>query len=773
MRIVRWGRSAFGRLAAAPLAAVLLSAALLAAAAPLAAQGGSLRVTVRSQGGEPISGVLATDSASASTALSGDDGRLLLRLRSTTPAVVHLTHPGHVSERIVVPPLAEGAVHEVSLTLRPLYALDAVTVTTPRDRPLLDTTGASTGGAIEMRELAALPSDARDPLALALQIPGVAQATGFFGDAPPLTIAGGNALYSQYLVDGLDNNEGFLGGPRVELPLAALDRLVVHTSGYGADRGRSPDGIVEMRTRSGPQEWSGETFVVHRPGMPLDASPRFAPEGVDPSGFRRLQLGTAGGGPIPWRAPTFLFGALEYEREVEERIGSTARAAFLGSELRERWKLFARADHGWSERNSTTARIAASNVRRAGRGGGVIVPEADLTTRRIGSLAALTHRTATRNGAGANEASIQLGSFRWYFPPSQSDLETPQVIVVAPDLVTTQAIVGSSNYVFDETELQLQLRELFEYRFGAHELRLGADVVASRFDLTAGATNPQGVYTVVDDGRITPAGDLLSISDIPADVRVLRYQIDARPQRVAMTQTLWSAFVEDRWRVTPSLTLTLGARWDYDDITSRGASEPDLDNFQPRFAVNWVTGPASVLRAGIGRYTGKLPYAIYSDAVQFGPQGNAVLTFEGESHPPPAFRAAVDPSALDPETRVFPPREIRLVFERGIQQPEALQLTAGYQHQPSATWGLAADVVWVETRNLPRSWDLNAIARPLTPADTVHRLPAWGDQTRPVPPAENSFRRLTTTDSGGRARYLALQLEARRRFQDGWSATAS
>src|SRR5690606_31180693 len=156
------------------------------------------------------------------------------------------------------------------------------------------------------------------------------------------------------------------------------------------------------------------------------------------------------------------------------------------------------------------------------------------------------------------------------------------------------------------------------------------------------------------DGNIGPAGRFLSSRDVPRDVRVLRYSVDARPQEVDLTQTLWGAFVEDRWRVSPALTVHLGLRWDYDDITSRGESEPDLDNFQPRASFNWYATPRSVVRGGAGVYTGRLPYAIYSDAVQFGPEGNAVVTLEGADHPPPPFLEGPSPAELAPLSESFP-----------------------------------------------------------------------------------------------------------------------
>ena len=701
-------------------------------------------------------------------------GAFRLAIPAGTGGTLVFRHPGYMEARAPVAPLAPGEEREVGITLARIYALDALSVVTRRQRPLLNTDDAETGGTVEAFEIRTLPTDARDPLRLAFNVPGVSQSTGFFGDAPPLVIHGDNALYTRYTLDGLDNDEGFLGGPRVVLPLSALERLNVHTAAYRPGLGRSTNGVVEMETRAGGEGWSGDLLLVNRPGTPLDADPRFAPAGVDPDGFQRTQLGGSLGGPLlPGR--TFFFGAVELTDEKEDRIGSTARTSFLGTEERTTWKAFGRLDHGWSPTQSTTLRFALHNVRRKGKGGGVIVPEADITTRRLGSITGLTHRTAFREGRASNELSVQLSTFTWDFPPSASDLQTPQVTIVSPDLTTVEAVVGSSNFIFDESELQLQLKDEMEMRLGErHTLRIGADLVRSSFELLGANTNPRGAYTVVNEGNITPSGRFLSIRDVPSDVRVFRYTIDAQPQQVNLSQTLVGAFVEDRWRITPSLTAQFGLRWDYDDITSRGESDPDLDNFQPRLSVNWFATPRSVVRGGWGLYTGKFPYAVYSDAVQFGPDGNAVVTFEeGTAFPPPTLGQGPSAAEIQALEGGLPPREVRRMFARGLEQPYSSQLSLGYQRQLGRAWSVSVDGVWVESRNLPRSWDLNAPAYTLQPGDTLNRSPEFGDAYRPADPANTGYRRLTTTDSGGKGRYLGLQTTLRRALVDGFSLEGS
>lgn len=200
-------------------------------------------------------------------------GRFVLEIPAATAGDVIFRRDGYASERIRVPELVPGGTRELAVTLMSFFTLDAVSVTAARNRPLLNTQDASTGGSVERAELEALPADARKLLPLAFNVPGVTQSTGFFGDAPPLSINGSNSLYTQYSVDGLDNNEGFLGGPRVEFPLAAARRLDVLATTYSAAHGRSPNGVVNVESHAGGEEWSGELFVFGRPGEPLDATP--------------------------------------------------------------------------------------------------------------------------------------------------------------------------------------------------------------------------------------------------------------------------------------------------------------------------------------------------------------------------------------------------------------------------------------------------------------------------------------------------------------------
>lgn len=91
---------------------------------------------------------------------------------------------------------------------------------------------------------------------------------------------------------------------------------------------------------------------------------------------------------------------------------------------------------------------------------------------------------------------------------------------------------------------------------------------------------------------------------------------------------------------------------------------------------------------------------------------------------------------------------------------------------------MSADVVWSETKNLPRLADLNPISKRLTAADSIPLTCASatscpGDRFRANDPAVAGYRRLSTAQSGGEARYRALYVAARRRLTDLWQVDAN
>ena len=753
------------------LAVGVVTSVVLALLAPrcLQAQGRATIVgTVQGRRGAAVAGAGIAFEPGALVTRSDRLGSFRLEVAAGIAGRLIVEADRFAPDTVTIEALAAGSARALTVALAPVAQLSEVRVPAPAPvpRPLLDRSSGTVGGAIDSLELARLPTDRRDALSLAFTIPGVAQAIGFFDTAAPLTINGANSLYTQYNLDGLDNTEAVLGGPWVDLPLAAIARLDVAANNYGAELGRSSNGVVDYVSKRGGDSWHGELFAEGRPGGGFDSR---LPAGVSLSSGainRRLQLGAAAGGPLAARSR--VFGAADLSRESLDQPIVTAYGNGQGGQRRTFVKLFGRLDQRWSESQSTTLTAALTAREFSGRGGGQTVPSADFTQHKNGALVSLTH-TSRLSDAAHNTLSAQLGFFHWYYPPTASTFATPQVEILAPDLAAVRAVTGASGFQYDHTERQINLKDVVERRWGGHTVQAGADLLHGWFTLLGAGSSPSGSYVVIDSGNvIRQSGAFVSVADIPADIPVQSYTIDAAQQRVQSTQTVIGAFVQDRWLVSPSVTLNLGLRWDYDDLTGKGLSTPDLNNVQPRMSINWRPDARSVVRGGAGVYSGKLLYTIWSDALQFSANGPEIVTFSGTDAP--AFGRGPTPAQITAAKATLPPREIREPFPLKLQSPTSYQLSLGFQRELAPSWGGSVDGVYSYTRHLPRIYDRNALDRPLTPADTVHQPPSYGDQFRPIPPLPGGFRQELTTQTAGKARYWGLFTTVRHAFSGSWSA---
>ena len=189
-------------------------------------------------------------------------------------------------------------------------ALDEVVVTSSKTTARINRKSAEVSFELKEAELKALPVEGRDVTRVLFRLPNVSQATGFFSEAPNVSINGGNGLFTSYLIDGLDNNERFLGGQKFAIPVGFTKDITVLTNNYSAEFGLSNNGVINITTKSGGNELSGEVFFVTRPGSVVDASSAFSQRDLSGNavqdGFQRYQQGFALGGAIV-KDKTFFF----------------------------------------------------------------------------------------------------------------------------------------------------------------------------------------------------------------------------------------------------------------------------------------------------------------------------------------------------------------------------------------------------------------------------------------------------------------------------------
>ena len=242
----------------------------------------------------------------------------------------------------------------VTLVLPQLSAqtLAGVTVRAPNNATIINTQNAEVASELSARELREIPIEARDITRALYRLPNVTLATGFFSEAPNVSINGANGLYTNYLIDGLDNNENFLGGQRFAIPVGFAQNVNVLTNNFSTEFGNSANGIVNVTTKSGSNDLSAEVFYLTRPGPGIDGKTEFAQRDLSgnqvKSGFQRQQFGFGVGGALVKDKTFFYLNAEQTfdfkdnlltspELGVNASIRGQNRFTYLSAKLDQRW----------------------------------------------------------------------------------------------------------------------------------------------------------------------------------------------------------------------------------------------------------------------------------------------------------------------------------------------------------------------------------------------------------------------------------------------------
>lgn len=677
-----------------------------------------------------------------------------------------------------------------------------ISVTAERQLVALNTVNAEVSSTLQERELELLPVEGRDLTRSLYRLPNVTQATGFYPEAPNVSINGANSLFTSYLIDGLDNNENFLGGQKFAVPVGAVQDVTVLTSNYSSEFGRTGNGVFNVTSRSGGNQVHGEAFYLTRPGASLDASSPFAGRDLSGNavkdGFQRNQAGFALGGPLS-RDRTFYFVNLEATRDDKDNL---LRSPALGVSTtvpgtNDFLYASAKLDHRVNDSLQASLRLNLGDVQieRQGGGldGGVTFPSAGNTQDRDSQLAAL--RTSFVGGNFVNEGSVQYSRFRWNYARPEND--QPQVTVLAAD-GQTAAVLGHPGYVFDSLERSFEVQEKASFLLDNHTLKVGGEWISSDFDL-AGGGNPNGNYLVqlseAQQAALAARGSGagLGINDLPADVDVLSYNVELRPRSFGKRQSYYSLYAEDLYSVNSRLNVTLGLRYDYDNLSQGGAAHGDRNNLAPRLAFNYRLDDKSTLRGGFGVFYDKVLYAIYSDALQ---QNSTAAGFRGQlqqlidlgilpadtnldrvlfdgnltaSFGSVPYLGGPTPAEIQDQRQAVFSNERRILNPDGYDNPVTEQYSLGYQRQLRRDLLFYVDLIHTEAYNLFRLRDLNAPA-PYTvdPDNPVVRTPEEADATRPVAIVDGGARNIVVSEAAGHARYRAATFTLIKDRGRGW-----
>ena len=686
--------------------------------------------------------------------------------------------------------------------------LSEVRVSTSASR--INTTNAEVSSELTSKQVEELPVEGRDITRVLYRLPNVSQATGFYPEAPNVSINGANGLFNNYLIDGMDNNERFLGGQKFAIPVGFARNVSVLTNNYSVEFGNTGNGIINITSKSGSNETTGEVFLLSRPGAVIDAQTDYPLRDLSGNqvrdGFARYQGGFGIGGALV-KNRTFYYLNAEHTTDVKdnllrspqlgvnETVRGTNRFTYISGKI----------DQFWTDRFKSSLRVNVGQVaigRQAGglTGGNAFPSAANYQDRNSVLIASRNTYTTDRF---ASETNVQYSSFRWnYARPENPD--SPSVTVLDPSGQGV-AYLGHPGYLFDSHENTVQVQQKFSFYRGNHTFRAGAEVISARHRLFGGG-NPNGSYTVqLTAGQLAALrerglGANLGVTDIPADAQVLGYSVELRPASFGTTQNIFTGYVEDQISAGPRLNLALGVRYDYDNLSKGGAASGDFNNIAPRASFNYKLTGRSVLRGGVGLFYDKILYSVYSDALQQNntgadfkrqlqyfvdqgilPAGTDIdrVTFDGNLSVGGSNNAGVPIRYLQgPSAASFAGQrnlfsgERRILNPNGYANPYTIQSTLGYQYQVSDKLLVYADVVYNESFNQFRTTNLNAPAPwdfNLSAQRGIARSTAAANLTRPLPIVNGTAvingqtltgvaQSVVMTEDKGRSRYTALSV---------------
>ncbi|MFY9852319.1 MAG: carboxypeptidase regulatory-like domain-containing protein, partial [Terracidiphilus sp.] len=201
--------------------------------------------------------------------------------------------------------------------------------------PLINASDATVGATIQGEQVTDLPLNGRNFTQLALLTPGVTR--GVYGDvasgggssnmtetirynesgSAALSVNGLRPQADNYILDGVDNNDGLVNTILFYPNIDATQEFKVNTSVAPAEYGRAGGAIVVSSTKQGTNDYHGSAFWFYR-DKNFDSNPNYRFNGAPESpagGFLRQQPGFSVGGPII-KNKLFAFGDYQALRET-------------------------------------------------------------------------------------------------------------------------------------------------------------------------------------------------------------------------------------------------------------------------------------------------------------------------------------------------------------------------------------------------------------------------------------------------------------------------
>jgi hypothetical protein len=500
-----------------------------------------------------------------------------------------------------------GAMVQVNLALAVAGSQESVTVN--GTSTTVDTSSSTTGTTLDTNQVANLPINGRDVSEFLEISPGSVGSTGFFQGSVNgldniftglnITLDGQSAMRGD--INGFLNTEGQEGARITRASIDSIQEIDYSNSGYTAENGHSLGPQMNIITKSGTNAFHGELFEFFRNDA-LDAKDYFA---TGPEPLRLNQFGGNLGGPI-LKNKLFFFVNYEGDRthvisinSLNHTLSAAARSQFvasmqpvlaqlaplpagctaipapqscvgnlnfpdpnpaLGSDMvydptalpsivREDTGSV-KVDYNISEKDRIFFRYNINDSFTSDTYGpnlNQVSPQALRT--QLGKF----DETHTFNSTLLNEFSVAVDRFY-----SNINSNTPQPLAGFNGFFTDLGSLPAPN-TFNPTNAftNIEIFDNVSKTIGKHTLHFGPQI---RIIRNNEALQPQQTY------------DYASISNLETN-SVFVLQKIGYPGFVGNRNSNWDFYLQDDWKVSRTLTLNLGLRYDYNTPWSAGPNQ--------------------------------------------------------------------------------------------------------------------------------------------------------------------------------------------------------
>ena len=410
-------------------------------------------------------------------------------------------------------------------------------------------------------------------------------------------IYGASGAENNYVVDGVNATNIEFGTQGKRIPMEFIQEFQVKTGGYEAEYGKALGGIINVITKSGGNEFTGDVFGYSE-GAFLKGTNKHENEGNLSKPLllenKTLELGFDAGGPI---IKDKLWYFVAYDRRTNNQSNLIRSADPVVNGLK-------------APTDSTRDLFAVKLTWHPTDGQSFIASVVGDPEKITGAVTSPQGTRGTWDGEkkiGGTDYSLryEISGDKWFgqvqFSQHEESNSTLPGSGASQVQVVNQLLGGSmaggfgrwDDKKFTRNNISGSITGFVSF-FGEHEFKAGFDLQTDKADIHRSYTGGQLVTLLADDGLGNTNSRIYSHYWWTTGAATLGYPYDPNPTATFNAPTIVFAskpkhesssyFVQDKWSPTSRLTLNLGARLDVTDVKDQfGVTAFSLkDEFSPR-----------------------------------------------------------------------------------------------------------------------------------------------------------------------------------------------